>query len=68
MIKEGMFTVGLIGAQNSHTKHFCETINKKKEALDFYKEIKANFPKAKQGEIDKFIYRLSIEKNDFSVN
>ncbi len=47
---------------------FCETINKKKEALDFYKEIKANFPKAKQGEIDKFIYRLSIEKNDFSVN
>ena len=30
MIKEGMFTVGLIGAQNTHTKHFCETINKKR--------------------------------------
>lgn len=46
----------------------CETINKNKEALEFYKEIKTKFPKAKQGEIDKFIYRLSIEKNDFSVN
>ena len=29
-MKEGMFTVGLIGAQNSHAKHFCETINKKR--------------------------------------
>ena len=46
----------------------CETINKSKEALDLYKEIKEKFPKYKQGEIDKFIYRLSIEKNDFSVN
>jgi len=46
----------------------CETLNKNKEALEFYKEIKAKFPKAKQGEIDKFIYRLSVEKNDFSVN
>lgn len=45
-----------------------ETLNKNKEALEFYKEIKTNFPKAKQGEIDKFIYRLSVEKNDFSVN
>jgi tetratricopeptide (TPR) repeat protein len=46
----------------------CETLNKNKEALEFYKEIKSKFPKAKAGEIDKFIYRLSIEKNDFSVN
>lgn len=46
----------------------CETINKPKEALEFYKQIKKDFPKAKQGEIDKYIYRLSIEKNDFSVN
>ncbi len=46
----------------------CETLNKNKEALEFYKEIKAKFPKAKQGEIDKFIYRLSVEKNDLSVN
>lgn len=46
----------------------CETINKNKEALELYKEIKSKFPKAKQGEIDKFIYRLSIEKNDLSIN
>ncbi len=45
----------------------CETINKPKEALEFYKKIKSDFPKAKQNEIDKFIYRLSIEKNEFSV-
>lgn len=45
-----------------------ETMNKNKEAVDLYKEIKEKFPKYKQGEIDKFIYRLSIEKNDFSVN
>ena len=47
---------------------FCETINKNKEALEFYKEIKEKFPKCRQGEIDKFIYRLSIEKNEFSSN
>ena len=46
----------------------CETLNKKKEALEFYKEIKEKFPKSRQNEIDKFIYRLSIEKNEFSVN
>ncbi len=45
-----------------------ETVNKPKEALELYKEIKTKFPKAKAGEIDKFIYRLSIEKNEFSVN
>ncbi len=44
-----------------------ETVNKPKEALDLYKEIKTKFPKAKAGEIDKYIYRLSIEKNEFSV-
>ena len=46
----------------------CETLNKNKEALEFYKEIKEKFPKSRQNEIDKFIYRLSIEKNEFSVN
>jgi tetratricopeptide (TPR) repeat protein len=44
-----------------------ETVNKPKEALELYKEIKTKFPKAKAGEIDKYIYRLSIEKNEFSV-
>jgi tetratricopeptide (TPR) repeat protein len=46
----------------------CETVNKSKEALDFYKEVKEKFPKYKQGEIDKYIYKLSIEKNEFSTN
>lgn len=45
-----------------------ETMGKNKEALELYKEIKVEFPKAKQGEIDKYIYKLSIEKNDFSIN
>ena len=44
-----------------------ETLNKPKEALELYKQIKKDFPKAKQGEIDKYIYKLSIEKNEFSV-
>ncbi|MBS4042515.1 MAG: tetratricopeptide repeat protein [Chitinophagaceae bacterium] len=45
-----------------------EIMNKPTEALAVYKEIKTKFPKAKAGEIDKYIYRLSIEKNEFSVN
>lgn len=45
-----------------------ETMNKNKEALELYKEIKANFPKStKYYNIDKDIYKLSVEKNDFSV-
>lgn len=45
-----------------------ETMNKNKEAADMYKEVKEKFPKYKQGEIDKYLYRVSIEKNDLSVN
>jgi tetratricopeptide (TPR) repeat protein len=44
-----------------------EVAGKNKEALDLYKEIKAKYPNAKR-DIDKNIYRLSIEPNDFSVN
>lgn len=45
-----------------------ETMNKNKEALELYKEIKASFPNSsKSYTIDKDIYKLSIEKNDFSV-
>lgn len=47
---------------------FCEANNKPKDALELYKEIKTKFPKVKQNEIDKYIYKLSIEKNDLSVN
>lgn len=46
-----------------------ETMNKSKEALDIYKTIKQKYPQTAKGyEADKFIYRLSIEKNDFSIN
>lgn len=41
-----------------------ETSGKTKEALEFYKEIKEKFPKTEKGfQADKYIYRLSIEKN-----
>lgn len=45
----------------------CETMNKPQDAVALYKEVKEKFPKYKQGEIDKYIYRLSVEKNQFSV-
>jgi tetratricopeptide (TPR) repeat protein len=46
-----------------------ETTGKTKDALELYKEIKAKFPKTDKGmQIDKYIYRLSIEKNDLSIN
>jgi len=41
-----------------------ETNGKPKEALELYKEIKEKFPKTDKGFLaDKYIYRLSIEKN-----
>jgi tetratricopeptide (TPR) repeat protein len=46
-----------------------ETIGKQKEALEIYKTIKAKYPKTDKGyQADKYIYRLSIEKNDLSIN
>lgn len=48
--------------------YLLESMGKNKEAVDVYKEIKAKFPKTEKGfAIDKYIYRLSAEKNDFSV-
>lgn len=45
-----------------------ETLGKTKEALDIYKELKDKFPKTNRAyEVDKYIYRLSIEPNDLSV-
>lgn len=45
-----------------------ETMNKNKEALELYKDIKTNYPTStKAYSIDKDIYKLSIEKNEFSV-
>ena len=41
-----------------------ETTGKTKESLELYKELKKKFPKTDKGfQADKYIYRLSIEKN-----
>lgn len=41
-----------------------ESSGKSKEALDLYRELKEKFPKTEKGvQADKYIYRLSIEKN-----
>ena len=46
-----------------------ETSGKAKEAVELYKEIKAKYPRTDKGyQADKYIYRLSIEKNDLSTN
>jgi len=46
-----------------------EATGKTKDAVAFYKEIKEKYPKTDKGyQIDKYLYRLSIEKNDFSSN
>jgi tetratricopeptide (TPR) repeat protein len=45
-----------------------EVAGKKSDALSLYKELKEKFPKSQHAaEVDKYIYRLSIEPNDFSV-
>ncbi|RFM25858.1 tetratricopeptide repeat protein [Deminuibacter soli] len=45
-----------------------ELSGKNEEALKLYKQLKEKFPRTDKGfQADKYIYRLSIEKNDFSV-
>jgi len=44
-----------------------ELMGKTKEAVEMYKEIKEKFPQSPRAmQADKYIYRLSIEPNDFS--
>jgi tetratricopeptide (TPR) repeat protein len=44
-----------------------ELMSKTKEAVEVYKELKQKFPQSEKGyQADKYIYRLSIEPNDFS--
>ena len=46
-----------------------EVLGKNKEALDLYKQLKDKFPGTQRGaQVDKYIYRLSIEPNNLSVN
>jgi len=41
-----------------------ETIGKTKDALEIYKDLKTKYPKTDKGfQADKYIYRLSVEKN-----
>ena len=44
-----------------------ELMGKTKEAVDVYKQVKEKFPQSPRAtQADKYIYRLSIESNDFS--
>lgn len=46
-----------------------ETTGKTSEALAAYKQIKEKFPRTDKGfQADRYIYRLSIEKNDLGSN
>ncbi len=48
--------------------YLLESLGKNSEAVELYKEIKDKYPRTEKGfSIDKYIYRLSVEKNDFSV-
>lgn len=48
--------------------YLLESMGKNDEALSLYKEIQEKYPKSEKGyTIEKYIFRLSAEKNDFSV-
>ena len=48
--------------------YLLESLGKNSEAIEVYKEIKQKYPRTEKGfSIDKFIYRLSLEKNEFSL-
>lgn len=48
--------------------YLLEAMGKNSNALELYKEIRDKYPRTEKGySIDKYIYRLNMEKNDFSV-
>jgi tetratricopeptide (TPR) repeat protein len=48
--------------------YLLESMGKTKEAVEVYKDLKERFPRTEKGfTVDKYIYRLSVEKNEFSV-
>lgn len=48
--------------------YLLESMGKTSEALEAYKKIKEKYPRTEKGfSVDKYIYRLSIEENEFSV-
>ena len=55
---EYLFRAALLSEVNGNSK----------EALDLYKQVKEKFPATMRGaQVDKYIYRLSIEPNEFSA-
>lgn len=55
---EYLFRAALLSEVNGNSK----------EALELFKQLKDKFPRTNRGsQADKYIYRLSVEKNDFSV-
>jgi tetratricopeptide (TPR) repeat protein len=55
---EYLFRAALLSEKNGNSK----------QALELYKELKNKYPKTEKGfQADKYIYRLSIEPNDFTV-
>ncbi len=48
--------------------YLLESMGKNDDALSLYKEIQSKYPKTEKGyTAQKYIYRLSVEKNEFSV-
>jgi hypothetical protein len=48
--------------------YLLESMGKTKEAVEVYKDLKRKYPRTEKGfTVDKYIYRLSVEKNEFSV-
>jgi tetratricopeptide (TPR) repeat protein len=48
--------------------YLLESMGKTKEAVEVYKDLKEKYPRTEKGfSVDKYIYRLSVEKNEFSV-
>lgn len=48
--------------------YLLESMGKNNDAVDVYKQIKEKFPKTEKGfSIDKYINRLTVQKNEFSV-
>ncbi len=48
--------------------YLLESLGKNNEAVDVYQEIKQKYPRTEKGfTVDKYIYRLTIPKNEFSI-
>ncbi len=63
-LKMNLILLNFYFAQVIYQKALVKTAKR----LKFTKRLKRKYPKTEKGfSIDKYIYRLSVEKNDFSV-